>query len=82
MFDTVGLLFKTASVLAQVEAAADDSTAQYVVIGIVSAIILVLIVQGLKSSPIFDASAHVSRPEEPNAGRSAAQIEAEARRAF
>ena len=45
MFDTVGLLFKDASVLAQVEAAADDSTAQYVVIGIVSAIILVLIVQ-------------------------------------
>ena len=82
MFDTVGLLFKTANLLAQVEAAPDDSTAQYVVIGIVSAIILILVIQGLRSKPDFDASAHVSRPDEPNAGRSAAQIEAEARRAF
>ena len=80
MFDTVGLLFKTANMLAQVEAAPDDSAAQYVVMGIISAIILVLVIRSQIER--FRRQRSRRQPDEPNAGRSAAQIEAEARRAF
>jgi fused signal recognition particle receptor len=82
MFAYTQLSLETLFLVGQSDQPPANPVVEYTMFAVIGLVVLALIIKGLKSKPDFEASARRPKPDQESGGRTASDIETEARRVF